>query len=153
MNRRTLLCCTLGTSGIVGLAGCSGAPVNTASNRDGHAPLDRIVCRADTGQAEQVDLTLVYAPRDGSTTRPIWGSYEAPAAGDTRIISDFDGEPGFYSLTARSVNDGSTEISSFNSYGNAVGGDALHFEVVVTRTGDVWVNLNEAGESISIPGY
>lgn len=153
MSRRKFLSRTLSTAGIVGLAGCSMSSLNSKSDQEDRATLDRIVLRADTEQTEQLELTLVYAPRDGSTIRPVWGTYDAPASGDIHIVSDFEAAPGFYSLTARSTNHCNAETSSFNSYGNAVSGNALQFEVVVKRTGDVWASSDEAGKSISIPGY
>ncbi|WP_435364046.1 hypothetical protein [Haloarchaeobius sp. DYHT-AS-18] len=145
MRRRALLC-SLGATATAALAGCS------TSDSDAAATLDRILLRSDTGQAEQVSLTLVYAPRDGSTERPIWGTFEAPAAGDPRPIDDFEGAPGFYSLTATSERHHNQAVVSFNSHGGAVGTGPLQFEVVVQESGDGWANLNEAGEDISIPG-
>lgn len=50
------------------------------------------------------------------------------------------------------MNHGSHEVASFNSYGDAVSAGELQFEVVVEQSGDVWLNLNDAGETISIPG-
>lgn len=147
MRRRALLRYAVGTVGITSLAGCS---TKAESSR---ATLGRILLRADTEQSEQVHLTLVYAPRDDSTERPVWGSYTVPASGETISIEDFEQRPGFYSLTAVSVNHNNYEVESFNSYGDAVSGTELQFEVVIKRSGDVWLNINDAGESISIPGY
>lgn len=147
MRRRTLLGTAVGTLGITSLAGCSSSP------EENRATLDRILLRADTAESEQVHLTLVYAPRDGSDERPVWGQYELPASGDTVSVDDFEQRPGFYSLTAYSETHDTHEVVSFNSYGNAVRDTELQFEVVVKRSGDLWTNLNTAGESISIPGY
>lgn len=151
MNRRSLICRTFSVAGIIGLTGCSMASLNAES--DNHVLLDRIILRGDTEQVEQLGLTLVYAPPNGATSRLVSGSYEVPASGDVSIINDFEGEAGFYSLTAHSTNHNNVETISFNSNGNAVNRDSYQFEVVVTETGDVWTNLNEAGETISIPGY
>ena len=130
------------------LAGCSGLGA-TASD----APkVDRIVLRSDTGQTERLQLTLVYAPPDGSTERPVREVHDAPASGKPATVTDFDGAPGFYSLTASIENRDSTGVVSCNSYGNAVGTEDLQFEVVVREDGDVWTNLGTAGDGISIPG-
>ena len=127
MHRRTLLGSTAGAAGLAALAGCSEAKAGS------HATLERIVLRSATGRAEPIDLTLVYAPRDDSTERPVWGTYEAPASGETHIVDDLEGAPGVYSLTAVSQNHGS-------------------HEVVVRQSGDGWANPDEAGTEISISG-
>lgn len=152
MRRRTFLYRASSTAGVVSLTGCAMPSMNAEPELDSRATLGRIALRADTERAEQVDLTLVYAPPDDSTTRPVWGNYVAPASGDVVTVSDFEGTPGFYSLTARSVTHDSIEVVSFNSYGNAVGEGPLQFEVVIQWSGDVWASVNGAGESISIPG-
>ncbi|ELZ15762.1 hypothetical protein C478_04639 [Natrinema thermotolerans DSM 11552] len=152
MHRRALLGHTASTAGIVGLAGCALPSTNTGPERSDRATLERIVLETETGQAEQMALTLVYAPRDDSTSRPVWGEYTVPASGKALTVSDFDGAPGVYSLTARSVTHDTVAVVSFNSYGDAVGSGPHQFEVVITGSGDVWTNLNEAGEPVSVPG-
>jgi len=95
----------------------------------------------------------VYAPQNDSTEYPIQDTYEITPAKDRHIIDDFAGEPGFYSLTVHSRSNGSIEVASFNSFGDAVGSRPLQYEVVVTRDGGVWVNLGESGDPISIPNH
>lgn len=88
MRRRAFLRNAAGIGGIASLAGCS------LSAGSSPPTLSRILLRADTGQSEQVDLTLVYAPRDDSTERPIWGRYEEPASGEvilSRTLSSVQG--------------------------------------------------------------
>lgn len=147
MRRRALLSGTLGLVTLSGLAGCS------SSSDEGQATVDRIVLRSDTGQPEQMDLTLVYAPRDGSTERPVWGSYDLPESGDTVIIDDFETGPGFYSLTAHSQTHDNFEVVSTNTLSDAVGNGTLQFEAVIKRSGDVFANLSDTRDTISIPGY
>ncbi len=144
-SRRAVL--AVGTASLATLAGCAaiGAPA------DDGATLDRLVLRTDTGRAERLELYLVYAPPDGSTVQPVRGIYEVPASGEIRVVDDFDGTPGFYSLTAYAPAHESLEIQSFNSYSNAVEDTPLQIEVVIKHTGGVWTNLNDAGASISIP--
>lgn len=148
-SRRALL--TTGTASLVALAGCSGFGAKK-SDADDHAHLSRILLQSGTGKTEPMFLNLVYAPRDDSTAYPVIGTYDAPPAGETRSILDFEGTPGFYSLTALSENHDNTAVVSFNSYGDAVGSDNLQFEIGVKENGDVWSNLGEAGDSIAIPG-
>ncbi len=144
-SRRTLL--AAGTASLVGLAGCS------AAGESSPPTLDRILLRSDTGETEPVRLTLVHAPEDGSTERPVWKTVEAPADGDAvPVVQGLELGPGFHSLTAAAENHGNHEVGSFNSHGEGVDADDLQFEVVVKGTGDLWLNLNRAGESISIPG-
>lgn len=145
MDRRTLLLAGLPAAGMANVAGCASFSVENSST------LERIVLRTDTGRSEQIDLTLVYAPRDGSAERPVWGTFEAPASGETTVVADFDGDAGFYSLTAHAQGHDTLEVVSFNSHGDAVGGGSLQFEVVVREGGDVWTNLNDAGSTVSIP--
>lgn len=147
MRRRAFLGRAVSLAGVASLAGCS------TFTADSLATLDQIVLRADTGHIEPLFLTLVYAPRDDSTERPVWGTYEVPASGQTRIVDDFEGSPGFYSLTAYSENHDSEGTISFNSYGDAVGDGPLQFQAVVKRSGSMWTNLSGAGDPISIPGY
>ncbi|WP_458187986.1 hypothetical protein [Haladaptatus sp. NG-WS-4] len=146
-SRRTIL-----SASAVSLTALAGCTAFGSRNEKRRATLDRIVVRSDTGDDESPFLTLVYAPRDDSTERPIWGVHEAPASGRERAITDFEGSPGFYSLTAFAENHDNLEIASFNSYGDAVGDTPLQFEVVVEQTGDVWTNVDEAGENITHPG-
>lgn len=144
-SRRAVL--AAGTASLAALAGCSGFGA-----RASEAPkLDRVVLRSDTGQTERIELTLVYAPRDGSTERPIRGVYEALASGKPKAVGEFDGAPGFYSLTA-AVENRDAGVVSVNSYGNAVGSEDLQFEVVVREDGGVWTNVGTAGDAISVPG-
>lgn len=142
VGRRTVL--ATGAVSLAALAGCS-----TASD-DEPPSLERVVVRSDTGETERLQLTLVHAPRDGSTVRPLRGVHEAPGSGEPRTIDDFEGEPGFYSLTV--ALDDKSEVKAFNSYGDAVGTGALQLEVVVEQTGGLWLNLNEAGGDVSVPG-
>ncbi|WP_267639753.1 hypothetical protein [Haloarchaeobius amylolyticus] len=146
MRRRALLS-GLTAAATVGLAGCSAMD----DDDDDPATLDRMLLRSDTGEPELLSLTLVYAPRDGSNERPIWGTFEAPAADEPRAVTDFEGDPGFYSLTAVSDRHHTHEVVSFNSHGAAVGAGPLQFEVVVQESGDLWANLGEAGDEVSIP--
>lgn len=142
VGRRTVL--ATGAVSLAALAGCS-----TASD-DEPPSLERVVVRSDTGETERLQLTLVHAPREGSTVRPLRGVHEAPGSDEPRTIDDFEGPPGFYSLTV--ALDGQNEVKAFNSYGNAVDSGPLQLEVVVQQTGDLWLNLNEAGDDISVPG-
>lgn len=100
-----------------------------------------------------MDVTLVYAPRDGSTERPVWGSYDLPESGDTVVVDDFETGPGFYSLTAHSQTHDNLEVVSTNTLRDDGGNDTLQFEAVVKQTGDVFANLSETRDTISIPGY
>jgi hypothetical protein len=147
LSRRAVL--GAGTASLAALAGCS-----ALDGREDLPSLSRIVLRADTGETEQMRLTLVYAPRDGSNRRPIWGTIEVPPE-DVTILEDFENDPGpgFYSLTAVSTSEDNHEVVSFNSHGNAVGDADLQFEVVVQKSGDVWANVADAGDDIDIPGY
>lgn len=147
MRRRALLAAagSLGTAST--LAGCSTMDDSAASK----PTLDRVVARSDTGDPEQLRLTLVHAPPEGSTSRPLWGSYDA-AAGEAVTVDSFDLEPGVFSLTAGATRYGNHEVVSFNAAGDAVGDGDVQFEVVVQDTGDVWANINEAGADIALDG-
>jgi len=145
LSRRTAL--AAGTASLAAFTGCSSLIGNESQN----SSLDRILLRSDTGQTERVELTLVYAPRDTSTERPVRGIYEAPASGDLNIIDDFDGEPGVYSLTAASETTNDSEVIAFNSYSDSIQANAVQFEVVIKRDGGTYLNVNEAGSSISVP--
>ncbi|WP_348609640.1 hypothetical protein [Halobaculum rarum] len=68
-------------------------------------------------------------------------------------VDDFDTGPGFYSLTAHSQTHDNLEVVSVNTLGDAVGSDTLQLEAVVKRAGDVFANLNDTRDTISIPGY
>lgn len=147
VTRRAAL--AAGAASVASLAGCAGL----RDAVDDPPALERILLRSDTDAAEQLDLTLVYAPRDGSTRRPIWGSYEAPASGELRVLEDWEPAPGFYSLTAHAEAHDNLEVASINSHGGSVGTDAVQFEVVVKRSGDVWLNIDDVDDTVSIPGY
>lgn len=145
-SRRAVL--ATGAASIASLAGCSAL----ASDGVDAATLDRIVLRSDTGRTERVELTLVYAPRDSATQRPVRGVRAVAGSSELLVVDDFEGDPGFYSLTAASEDHGTHGVYAFNSYGPSVGSAPLQFEVVVRGDGDIWLNLDEAGAEISIPG-
>ncbi|WP_135826795.1 hypothetical protein [Halorussus ruber] len=152
-SRRRLL--AGGATVVTALAGCSALPSRdeSGSESDSKSPLDRIVVRSDTGNSEPLRLTLVYGPPEANTERPVWKTVEAPADGEPKTIGrNLETGDGVYSLTAASKRHTNHEVVSFNSTAQR-GTDAYQFEVVVKQRGDVWVNLDEAGEPISIPGY
>ncbi|MCG1004124.1 MULTISPECIES: hypothetical protein [Halobacterium] len=145
ISRRQVL--AAGAVSMAGLAGCS----SLTGDNDNDTALDRIVVRSDTGQTERVELTLVYAPRDLATERPIRGVYEAPASGDKLVVDGFEGNPGFYSLTVSPEGGSASEVVAFNSYGPSVESDTVQFEAVIKQDGGIWLNVNEAGSTISVP--
>ncbi len=61
-----------------------------------------------------------------------------------------DGRPGIYSLTAHARNHGNYEVVSFDSYSDAIGDEPVQLEVVVKASGDVWANVNRAGQEIAL---
>lgn len=138
-----------GAVSLASLAGCSAL----ASGESGEPHLAKIVLRADTEQTERVVLTLVYAQRDSATNQIVRGVHEIPASRGDFVVSDFEGTPGFYSLTVFSENHNTHGVWSFNSYAPAFNAEPLQFEVVIQRDGGIWINLNEAGSEISIPDY
>lgn len=153
VSRRALL--AGGATALGLLSGCSSAvfPDDTETEEPADPPLDRILVRGDTGETEPIRLTLVYAPPDGHTRRPIWTTVEAPAHGRTIAIAGaLETATGFYSLTAASRRHDNHEVVSFNSR-TLSDEQEVQFEVVVKNTGDVWANRNKAGREISIPDY
>ena len=160
-SRRALL----GASGatMTALAGCSALSSNDEPNesdpRDAESPLDRIVVRSDTGETEPIRLTLVYAPPEGHTERPVWTTVDAPADGEPSTTRQgFDTGHGVYSLTAASRRYTDHAVISFNSMADAsssieaaLTGGSVQFEVVVEDTGGIWVNQGDAGDDISLP--
>ncbi len=152
-SRRSLLAC--GVTTLTALAGCSALSFDggTDAASTSEPPLERIVVRSDTGNTEPVRLTLVYGSHEGNTERPVWTTVDAPASGEPKmVVQGLDTGDGVYSLTAASKRHANHEVVSFNSRAQD-GRGTYQFEVVVEHTGDVWANLNEAGEPISIPGY
>lgn len=136
-----------------GVAGCSAISSDDDSPAPAAAesPLDRILLRSDTGEREPVRVTLVYSPPEKRTERPVWKTVEASGDGDTTAIAQaLDTGDGAYHLTAVSERHGSSGVVSFNSLARE-SDTRLQFEVVVEDTGSIWVNQNQAGESISIP--
>ncbi|WP_276300025.1 hypothetical protein [Halorussus lipolyticus] len=135
------------------IAGASVAGITSYSLYKGKdlATLDRILIRSDTHKNEQLEITLIYAPQNDSTERPVVGSYVAPATGEIEIIEDFKGNPGIYSLSVYSQNHNNGEVASFNSYGDAVKSSPLQFEIVVKESGDVWANIDETDSGIQLP--
>jgi len=100
---------------------------------------------------ERVELTLVYAPLDASTDRLLRGVYELPASGSTRTFDDFDGAPGFYSLTVFSEHYTTSEVISTNSSSYEDNAGSIQFEVVIEDDGGLWTNVGEGGSEIEIP--
>lgn len=151
VSRRALL--AGGAVTLSGLAGCSTPSTSDESMAPdaGELPIERILVRSDTGEQERVRLTLVYGPPEGHTERPIWKTFEAPADGKPITVGQsLETGAGIYSLTAASKQHANHEVVSFNSLASQ-DDTKFQFEVVVKHTGDIWVNLNDAGESINIP--
>ncbi|WP_232703563.1 hypothetical protein [Halobacterium wangiae] len=136
-----------------GLAGCSTtSPSDESTSPEAvESPIEQILVRSDTGEKERVRLTLVYGPPEGHTERPIWSTFEAPADGKPITVGQsLETGAGIYSLTAASKQHANHEVVSFNSL-TSQDETKSQFEVVVKHTGDIWVNLNDAGEPINIP--
>lgn len=153
ISRRGLL--AGGVTALTALAGCSAFSINDNTDLESTSepPLKRIVVRSDTGNTEPVRLTLAYGSREGHTDRPVWTTVDAPADGEpVTAVQTLDTGAGVYSLTAASKRHANHEVVSFNSLARSES-DTYQFEVVVKHTGDVWTNLNEAGQPVSIPGY
>lgn len=144
VSRRTVL--ATGAVSLASLAGCS-----AVGRGDGDAKFNRIVVKTNTGQKERVELTLTHAKKNTATDRPVRGVHEAPASGGELVVDDFEGTPGFYSLSAFSERHGTHGMYSVNSYGPAVTSDATQFEVLIQEDGGIWLNLGEAGSKISLP--
>jgi hypothetical protein len=136
-----------------GLAGCSRITSSNESTAPSslESPIEQILLRSDTGEEERVWLTLVYGPPEAATERPIWKTFEAPADGEPITVGQsLETGGGIYSLTAASKQHANHEVVSFNSLAKQADTE-FQFEVVVKHTGDVWMNLNHADESINIP--
>ena len=136
-----------GAASIAALTGCTALDGGSGDR----TTLQRVVTRSETGQTERVELTLVYAPRDSSAQQPVRGVHELPASDDTVVIDDFEGTPGFYSLTVSVENSVVDGVIAFNSYGPAVTGNAVQFEVLIDGQGNLHLNIGEAGSPISMP--
>ncbi|WP_265111751.1 hypothetical protein [Halosolutus halophilus] len=97
-------------------------------------------------------LTLVCGPRDEDPERPVLGPVDAPADGEpTTAVQELDTGAGVCSPTTASKRHADREVASFNSVVQR--GENFQFEVVGKHAGDLWVDINDAGTSISIPGY
>ncbi|WP_232700847.1 hypothetical protein [Halobacterium wangiae] len=151
VSRRAFL--TGSAAALSGIAGCSTITADQESpvSSSRESPIEQILIRSDTGEEERVRLTLVYGPPEEYTERPIWTTFEAPADGEPITVGQsLETGAGIYSLTAASKQHANHEVISFNSRTRSAD-TKLQFEVVVKHTGDLWVNLNDVGESIDIP--
>lgn len=139
--RRTVLAAS--AASLAGLAGCSGS----VSSPSDPATISRIAIRSYTGQDERVTVVLVYAPPDDSVRRPVRGIHKLNKGEGTTIIDDFSGEPGFYSLTVLPEKyNNAYGIVSFNS---AVSSGESQFEVIIKESGNVSMNIGEAGSEVA----
>lgn len=140
-SRRAVL--ATGVASLTSLAGCSDLESDGAG-----APFSRIAARSETEQTERVELILSYAPKDSSVDRLVRDIYEVPASGEQVVVDDFEGTPGFYSLSAFSENHSTHGTYSVNSYSQSVNLDPVQFEVLIEEDGGIWLNLGEAGSEI-----
>ncbi|CQH64282.1 uncharacterized protein HHUB_4346 (plasmid) [Halobacterium hubeiense] len=145
-TRRTVI--TGSVASLLGLSGCSAV---IGGNNNTTPRLETIRVRNDTDQSIRAEFTLVYAQSNTNPDQPIRRIQEIPSGGKILTIDDFEGTPGFYSLTISPEDSDKTEVIAFNSAGNSVDVENVQFEVVFQQNGGIFVNLDQAGSDITLP--